>query len=205
MTTLEICKEIATKVFGLIPCTAHADDSFPCYAYPNDPREGTDLKNYSENHDLAWAAADKVDLFAHDSTSLIKNKHGLWEIRDIDYQAGDWATLATAETIPMVLCLATLKVVEARSAPAAPPQNSGPKLIEPISSESFKGKSFIETMLEGIKPDAEQQSDNASCAPAAPPKKGKADLDLTINKKRKTLKAPAAPRKISSSRKRKKK
>lgn len=155
---------MAEKVFGLIPCQGIFHQAVPCYAHPHDPEHGTTLPNYSQDLSAAWAAAHAANLFSNDAVSLIRNKEGLWEVRAIDYQAGDWETLSTAPTIPLALCRAIHGIL---NAPAAPAENSRTRLIEPLNSQVFAGKSFIQTMLE--KPtDAKKQGKNTTSAPAAP-------------------------------------
>lgn len=218
----ELDQFIAEKVFGLVYCQGeHKGAELPCYADPKDPTNGAPLRGYSSDLSAAWAAVEKADLFRYDCRSLIRNEGGLWEVRDIDYQAGDWETLATGNTAPTVLCLAILTELTPKGAPAAPTENPSHILkIGPINGNVFAGKSLIQTLREHPS-DAKKTGEMTAIAPAARPEfsslKGEVAPDLppmhsdavsrrslsrgAKKKRKKKASAPAASTRISKRKK----
>lgn len=133
---------IAEKVFGLVPCRgSHAAvTSWPCYADPKSPDRGRPLLTYSNDISLAFEAADKAKLFSSDLVSLIHNEEGLWEVRVIDYQGGDWDTMSTAETIPLVIC----RAIHFEMTQPEPKPTPAVTVIPRITGNFFAGKPLTE-------------------------------------------------------------
>jgi hypothetical protein len=126
----ELDAVVAEDVFGLVRCTAgyaHGPRGYPnttCYALPESPDQGGELRCYSTEIAAAWEVVEKclatfpdherqagVDAFEHRGALL-------WRIT---LRSG---TGADAETAPLAICLAALEAVRARPTEQEPHSES---------------------------------------------------------------------------------
>lgn len=59
----ELDEKIATTLFGLVPCqaTLHRSEPWPCYAQPESPAKGGELRWYSTDIAEAWTVVEKME------------------------------------------------------------------------------------------------------------------------------------------------
>lgn len=116
---------VAEKVFGLVRCTADShrgSDGATCYALPESPMMGGELRSYSTDIAAAWEVVEKIHALGWCSTlSALPDPSIIRYEMDFDkpplIDSHHTKVYAIAATAPHAICLAALKAI----APAGPP------------------------------------------------------------------------------------
>ncbi len=101
-------REIATRIFGLVMCTcANHNEHFPrenCFAHPDSPDKGGELRQYSTDIASAWLVVEAM----REKGFKVRVKSamaGFWSVHFVGPNTG---TQRLAESLPHAICIAAV-------------------------------------------------------------------------------------------------